>query len=585
MNNFYLMLYDNVAAFISQSGQKANEIFYNNPDLYKELVRLANYRRCWNAYENSGMVRKDTKASVTVKVNIAKAFIDRSVDFLIGNMFTVYSPDKFNKLMAPVIKFINERAGVEALALEIVTNGSICGDSFVKAIWDDEIRSVRFQLLDSEKCFVKYRKTSKNRSELEYAIVVWFGEEVIDGRATPVLFKEKWTKDRYEKAIEWVDRKDVNDTSTWSSVMGWFNLYQNRPVGPDDYKTKIVEERDNDLGFIPVIHFRNQLVPLSDYGRSDIVDTIDLGKSLNEISTQYLDSTDYHGSPTILIYGAKVGNLKRGANKIWSGLPKDSKVDVLKYDSDFPAMKTLMDMLMDYAYLVTGIPEASSGLFQNISNTTGVALQVQYLPLIGLTKRKRITYGAGFVQLYEYGLKILDKQRGMGLQGRVDLFVGMQDDYAEAKLDELMGIAQTTPDVSDDITSAMDKLVSDVTLELGSRDFWRVEMRWADYLPKDSTLDLNEISMELDLGIESKRGAMKRRGIEDVDAKMIEIKGEKEEDAALFSAPTQQDMVDYSANGDGISADQQDKAATQYGEEKAEEQASPEVSGSVLKNG
>lgn len=580
--DFYSILYEKVGSFLSFTGQSA-DIFDKNPEFTREIIRIAGYKKLWESYSNVGFVRKDTKASKAVKINLAKAFIDRSVDFLVGNMFTVYSPDLYMRIMAPVLKHLNRGAGIDVSTLEIVTCGSVFGDAFIKVIWDKEISSPRWQLLDPEKTFVVYRSTDKTRNVMEEAVIVWDGIYEVDGEIKNVLFKERWTIEEKVLSVEYLDRK--SDSPSW--VRGGFftNIFNiqkyQEQLTEKDYKTLVVEKVANDLGFIPVVHFRNQLVPLDDYGRSDLADIVDLNTSLNETNTQYLDSVNYHGSPTTLIYGAKVGNLKRGVNRIWSGLPKDSRVEQLGGQQDFPALQKLSEMLMDYAYFVGSVPEASSGLFQNISNSTGVALQVQYLPLIGLTKRKRTSYTPGFVQAYKYSLIMMDSYLRLGLQNIVDEYVVVEEEKQSKMVEERISEAESTPSIADDYDLVIKAMVEGLDMSLQRREFWRVDVRWSDYLPKDSLQELEELSQELSMGIESKRGAMKRRGMEDIDSKMREIDDDKKKEYESLSLGTPEEMESYTADqpSDKSTSETDLKMVEnkQFSKEKSQEQKSPNV--------
>lgn len=570
MGNFYLDLYDKVSLYLNKMDVDL-ELFKDDPDFIREFYRITLYRKFWESYRND-MIHIDPrmKNPKDVKINLAKAFVDRSADFLVGKPFTVYAPDAYSKLMAPVIAYINKKSGIELFALEVVTNGSVCGDSFVKVIWDEDIKSPRFQLLDSEKTFVKYRKSERNRTVLQQAVIVWEGQYTWpDGTVRDVLFKEVWTEENRQLFVEYLS-DDESEDSSWKPEKLFKQLFKFKTVesiSADNIEQEMVEEDVNDLGFIPIVHFRNQVVPMETYGRSDLVDIVDLNLNLNEAASQYLDSVKYHGSPITLIFGAKIGNLRRGPNKIWSGFPKDAKVDQLGGQQNFPAVKDLMEQLQDFAYLTSGIPEASSGLFQNISNATGIALQVQYLPLIGLTRRKRLSYEAGFVQIYEYALKMLDSNLNLDLQGRVDRYVSIRDQLEEIRITEEVEVAESTDTQEDDLMAQEDDMVYKLYQELSFNPYYKVEIKWAEYLPRDSMQELQELQMEMEMGIESKKGAMRRRGIKDIDAKFKEIEEDKMfevEAAGEFTADNMREMI-----GEGFAAEE--GSGVLQGEELPEE--------------
>ena len=551
----YINLFNRVNSFLNGFNTDLSS-FSNDGEFIKEFFRIILYAKFWEAFRYDNIHLDSGKELKNVNVNLAKAFVDRSVDFLFGKPFSVYAPENYSKLMAPVINYINKKVGIELFALEVGINGSVCGDSFVKVFWDENIQCSRFQLLDSSKTFVKYKTSDRSRSVLEEAVITWDGYAVCpDGIEREVLFKEVWTDEYKRVFFEYIksDKKTIKHypEKLFKQLFKFSDVDQ---PSDDSVEEVLVSEVANDLGFIPIVHFKNQIIPLEIYGRSDIADIVDLNFNLNEAVTQFLDSVKYHGSPITLIFGAKIGNLRRGPNKIWSGFPKDAKVDQLGGTQNFPALNDLIEQLQDFAYLVSSIPEVSSGLFQNISNATGVALQVQYLPLIGLTRRKRLAYEAGFVQLYEYALKLLDRNLNLDLQKRVNDYVALRNQIEELRITKEIEVAETTDTRLDDLIALEDDMVFKLYSELAYNPFYKVEIKWGEFLPRDSMQELQEIQMELEMGIESKKGAMRRRGIKDIDAKFKEIEEDK-----LFEVGS---MANFSADnlreilGSGFAAEE-----------------------------
>lgn len=573
MSEFYISLFDSVTTYLRGMDVDLST-FKENADFEREFWRLVNYKKYYRAYNNSIDSKwspQDSQNMERIRVNVCKAIVDRSVDFLISKPFTPYPPEKYAKLMTPVVEHVSKESGIEQLSMEVVTNGSICGDSFVKVVWDSEEDNVRFQLLDPEKTFLKYSKNSRNRTVLSEAVIVWEGEHDVYGNGSliPVLFKELWIdKKRIVKAEYKVPK---NRTEAWTDKI-LAQLAVSTDTGKYHVNEILIEEEDNDLGFIPVVHFRNQIAPLEVYGKSDLANIIDINSSLNDAATQYLDSVKYHGSPVTLVYGIKIGNIRRGANKIWSGLPKDGKVEQLGGQQNFSAVKEFMDLMMDYTFFASGVPEISTGLFQNISNATGVALQVQYLPLIGLTRRKRLSYGPSFQQIYEYALKMLDRNKGLKLQEKVDKFVSFANDLKHVEFEKRVKVASETPEEEDDYEVLMDLLVKDVENSLEESPFWKIDIKWGEYLPKDSKQELDEIREEMDLGLESRKGALRRRGVKDIEAKLREIDEDAMAKVAKMAAYTPENTEDF------FGADDYTPDTLDEGDEEIEEEVTETAS-------
>ena len=540
--NFYTSLYNKVSELLTAQGGSDN-FNISNRDEFREVYRVAQYRWYWQHWHNLPKSTRAFNSSKLLQINLVRAFIDRSVDFLVSKPFTALASEKsYSRFIAPVVEYINQKAGIRTAAVEIVTTGSVAGDSMVKAIWDDELQTSRFQILDPEKTFLEYETLNKNRTNLKRAVIVWEGNYTfpdafdlaphLSGTTQWVLHKEEWTKESFKRGVEFIveDESDKNkkekilNRSLINQIFG--GVRPEDKSNQDNIISFQIEEKKNTLGFIPIVHFRNQIVPLEIYGRSDLADVIALNSKLNEATNQYIDSVNYHGNPITIIKGAKVGNLRKGVNKIWSGLPKDASVDNLGGNDTFPAIKDLMDLIMDYSYISSSVPAISSGLSQNLSNATGVALQVQYLPLIGLTKRKQVTYGSGFSQGYEMLLRIADKKLNLGLGKAVNDFIKFEKKRQREEAKELKEQEQNG-NAAERFENSVEAIKNQIKNTLPRKKFYEVNIEWGDYLPKDTLVQLNELEREIDVGLESVRGAMVRRGVQDPEEKIREIANEK----------------------------------------------------------
>ena len=251
---------------------------------------------------------------------------------------------------------------------------------------------------------------------------------------------------------------------------------------------------------------------------SDIEDIIPMNVEYNLKQSNISEILDYHAAPITIVYGAKIGNLEKGANKLWGGLPKDSRVQNLEMNGDLGAGTSYLDKLKLEMCEVGGIPETCLGGAQSISNTSGVALQYMNLPLIERTKVKR--------QATEDGLERLHK-----LIVLVSIFEGLV-----AKPDDI---------------------------EL--RDFLHTEVSLPDTLPKDTLIELQQIQMELQSGLESRRGALKRMGRENIEAKIREIDEEKpfevpvkeqaQLNSGMLNSQTPQEILNVELRGKNVGED------------------------------
>ena len=250
-------------------------------------------------------------------------------------------------------------------------------------------------------------------------------------------------------------------------------------------KNEVIEDKviDNPLGKLLIVHGIHQPQAGSYFGAGIVEDVIDSNKLFNEKSSDISDILDYHAAPITLIYGAKAKQLEKGANKIWAGLPASARVENLSSQGNIPAARDFLQDVKTWMHELSGIPEKSLGGERKISNTSATSLAIDFEPLIELADDVRFSFDEGIKKVNEI---IID--------------IGL---YTEA--------------ISSDLKSPE---LYDCTIDHGA------------LLPRDRSIDLSDITTELNGGLESKRGAMARLGVRNIPAKIKEIQDEEEEEKA-----------------------------------------------------
>jgi len=270
---------------------------------------------------------------------------------------------------------------------------------------------------------------------------------------------------------------------------------------------ELIDRRPNPLGFIPVVHIANKIASASPWGLSDITDVISLNRDFNEKATEISDIINYHTAPVTVITGASAANLEKSANKIWSLRQKDARVENLNADfSGLASAVEFLQMLKLGMHEMIGIPEAALGTAQAISNTSGVALAIQYMPTMHAYKQKKIQYEVGFRQISEMALKTLF------------LFEPDQLIYNP----DTEGILETEE--------------QPIILDPNDPEIYDITISWPPPLPVDQTIKLTEIQAKQALGLESNIGALRELGVEFPDEKFQEIFEEKLQDLEQESA-------------------------------------------------
>jgi hypothetical protein len=252
---------------------------------------------------------------------------------------------------------------------------------------------------------------------------------------------------------------------------------------------------------VPVIHIPNVRVSGSPWGLSDCHDIIALNRNYNEVATDVADIVNYHAAPVTVITGAKASSLEKGPKKVWGGLPKEAQVFNLEGGGQglVGAMEYLKTIKTSMHEMV-GVPESALGQVQPISNTSGVALAIQYQPLMARYQQKTIQYGEGIQRINELVLLTLAfKEPEVFTYNPL-----VNGNIKEGQLPQL-------------------NLLDPIT--------YQSVIHFPPPLPLDKLIVLNEIRQKMDMQLESREGALRQLGEEFPHEKLEEIRAELIADA------------------------------------------------------
>ena len=270
---------------------------------------------------------------------------------------------------------------------------------------------------------------------------------------------------------------------------------------------ELIDSRPNPLGTIPVIHIPNVRISGSPWGLSDCNDIININRAYNETATDIADIVNYHAAPVTVIIGAKASQLEKGANNVWGGLPKDARVENLEGGAQ--GLKGAMDFLAvmkKSMHEMIGVPETALGQAQPISNTSGVALSIQFQPLMNRYHQKIVQYAHGLERVNELILLNLAlKEPETFIWDPNSSTVPLK----QGQVDRL--------DINDPIT-------------------FRSYVHFPQPLPLDKLIAINEVQSMLSLGLESKEGALRILGEEFPIEKLSEIRQELQDEAMADGA-------------------------------------------------
>ena len=443
--------------------------------------RLNRYSLNWAMYLGHHWGYRREAGEMQISVNYYRAFNDFLARFVFGKGVHFRSPKATEAIIPDRLERIwevdNDKMRV---LLEMGQQGGITGDVFVKIAyeepWVDSAGGqhpgrVRILPLNSSFAFPEFHPHDRTRL-LRFKQKYRFWGTSLEGTRQVFTYTEILTDDTIEEYI--------ND--------------------------ELIDSRPNPLGLVPVVHIPNVPVSGSPWGLADAHDIITLNRAYNEISTDVADIINYHASPVTVIVGAKASNLEKGAKKVWGGLPKDAQVFNLEGGAQgIEGALKYLELLKRSMHEIMNIPETALGQVQPISNTSGVALSIQYQPLMNRYAQKIAQYGIGLEKVNELALRTLALKEPQE-------FVYNPDEDGPIKDGQL-----TQLDFSDPIT-------------------YKNYVQFPQPLPLDKLIILNEIQTKIGMGLESKEGALRTLGEEFPEEKLQEIRQELISDAGADGA-------------------------------------------------
>jgi hypothetical protein len=410
-----------------------------------------------------------------ITFNYVKAFADYINNFTFGRGVHFKSVKEYEHITPALLKRAWEVDNhKQQLLWEMGQQGGVSGDCFVKVAYapafvddlgQEQPGRIRILPLNAAFCFPEWHPHDRDRL-IRFKLKYRFWSTGEDGTRSVYTYVEVLTDQTIEEYL--------ND--------------------------ELMDSRPNPLGAIPIAHIPNTQVSGSPWGLSDIGDILNLNREYNEKATDVSDIINYHAAPVTIITGAKASNLEKGPRKVWGGLPKDASVFNLENGVDLDGPLKYLEMLKRGMHELTGVPETALGQMQAVSNTSGVALAIQYQPMMQRYMMKTLQYSVGLSKINEMVLKTL-------------FIFEPQTVYYDPNTDGIIKPDQPPMvDVNDPLA-------------------YLTECEWPAPLPIDTLVKLNEIQAKMALGLESIRGALHTLGEEFPDEKAREIFEEQVEDA------------------------------------------------------
>ncbi|WP_267885123.1 phage portal protein [Streptomyces rimosus] len=443
--------------------------------------RLSRYSTNWAFYLGYHHSYRREAGETQNAINYTGALARYINHFVLGRGIHFETKKKYDHIIPALLRRAwEEDNDKKSLLYEIGEHSGVTGDAFVKVAYEKPYQDkagrnhpgrVRILPLSSAHVFPEFHPHSRDKLQRVKIKYKFFGTNT-DGTRQTYVYTEILTDDRIAEYIN------------------------------DD----LVDERDNPLGVIPVVHIKNIAVSGSPWGLSDVNDVIPLNREYNNITNDIADIIAYHAAPVTVVQGAKATNLEKSPKKVWSGLPKDSKVYNLESAVNLQGPLEYLAILKNSMHELSGVPETALGKTQPVSNTSGVALAIQHMPLVQRATLKQMQYSIGFKRINELVLLTLYVHEPKTL---------IYDPESEGiKKDD------SQPDV----------------IDIQDPEAYQADVVWPSPLPVDNIVKLNEIQLKMALGLESKRSALNELGEEFADEKLAEIEEEQKQDAVAQGA-------------------------------------------------
>lgn len=471
-----------------------------------DLARLRKIKHHWDMYDGFHWETLPDGDKPQVTVNYVRAFVDKFISFELGRGFNIKMEPEIEKIDGEndPLDFLNdvwEYNNKLEKCVELGQTKAITGDGWIQVSFEskylgqgkrnpnfkdpfDEYEKgrIRYTILPSAIVFPEYYDAHDKDALKKLTIQYPLTKPVVDGgyrtnKEKTILYKQVWTDEKIE-------------------------IYEENMNVP----VKVIP---NKYGFIPIKQTKNYPLQGRNEGLSDVEDIIPLNMEINLKKSDISEIIDYHSAPVTVVFGARIGQLERGASKVWGGLPKDARIENLRLEGDLNAAQGYISELKTELHQVGNIPEGVLGGELSISNTSGVALQIALMPLLERVRIKQVMTKVALEWINKATLLIAEKEG-------------------------LITIPKTVTVTEDGV----EKVVP-----LQRAKYFKNEVTFDSVLPKDTLLELQELELEMRMGLETREDAMKRRGKENIQEKIVKIDKDMEENPSLYGKEDIQEQI------------------------------------------
>jgi hypothetical protein len=374
----------------------------------------------------NGELQYDDGAEVTI--NFIRRFVEKLVRFTVGDVGFVLDMrnQDYQKTVLKYVDDIWDKNRRLTIASSMLKWGSILGDVYL--VLEPSKRMLAEKLKDRKQAErIEASLTVEEMLEPDFLIKVYpatnsfpyYREDKTGPFSEMIMFEYKEVRPKPPKKIQ----KVYPDKSPAERAFMRYADYLENRAGKDDdtsehyylykkvyYPDRIEEYADDkllakyqlDYGLVTVVHIPNKIKSSNTpYGDDDISDIIPINYELNYKASDVSEIINYYQSPLTIFFGVGLETIEKGSDRILTGLPENAKVQNLEMKGDLAASQNYINFLKSSMLELFGITPTSLQGNGNISNTSGVALHMQYEPLLE-RKQEKGTYLDGICKLNTY---------------------------------------------------------------------------------------------------------------------------------------------------------------------------------------
>lgn len=435
---------------------------YSEEYLESAQLRTQQYQSYARYYTGNHFIHPVYEGFHKVTVNFCQMVVDKTVEWVVANGFSVSHKDGRSVQLGEILNQVWEDNDKEHLHTKLTLESCMKGDAYLYVNMVDTDESgrrlpksewrIKLNFLPADYCYPIYRE---DMPENPVAVLVSY----------PILMKE---------------------SQTGEPVRAQFGMYATAEKIIFMTDGSVVETVANPLGEVPIVHFPNTISATSRFGVSEVAKIHPLNEKYNETMSTLSKIIEYTGEPTTIVKGAKLSTLERGANKVWSNLPTDGDVFNLELESELEPIQNFLTRIEDNIFRMAETPKiAFDTQDDGYSNTSGIAMQMLFQPLVEKTRRIRKAQQKSFKTTNRLILKCLKKINGIDIESLL--------------------VDSTNP-----------KRVYDT------------KVKFTSLLPKDENEELDRVIKKLDAGILSKAEAIRQvSGVDDYEQHSLELLSDK----------------------------------------------------------